>query len=160
MRNLAVILAAAVSAILVSTTSPAAAKSKAQVAAGACMSQHAAGAVYGRGGLKYRIINGRRCWYHPGKAVAKAKPAPKRIRVASLSPKVPAVKAAPAVAVPALEPDDNLEHVKRILCGGPCPRFDLDNGPDRATYRALCGGPCPDFRARFDDAFAAFGLSP
>jgi hypothetical protein len=129
---------------------PAAAKapSKAQVGAVGCMSLKAARAAYGDAYLRYRLYDGTRCWYAPGRAMKK----PPSVRVASIAPKV-AAPPAPAV-VP-----DNLNRVQEALCGpAGCPRFDLHAGPEAELYRALCGpSPCPDFR-RFE--FGTTGRAP
>lgn len=155
----ALTMLAAALALLAVMTEPAAAKSKDQVAAN-CLSQHAARAVWPGVYLKYRVVDARRCWYARGKAmVAKKKPAAPRVRVASARqvPVVvpPVVPALPRVVV--IEPPADVQRVERALCGGPCPRFDLDE----PVFRALCGGLCPDFRepppaARIDSVFDAF----
>ena len=100
--------------------SPAAAASRTAT----CLSQSEAGKAWPSTWLKYRLIDGRRCWFAPGKTTAgkRAKPATARAQT--------------------IETPDDLDSVHEALCGGPCPRFDLD----APVYHALCGGPCPDFR--------------
>src|SRR5262245_42619539 len=89
-----------------------------------CLSQSEARKAWPSTWLKYRVVDGRHCWYAPGKRmVDKPKLASARSRVIPETP-------------------DVLEPIRDALCGGPCPRFDLDE----PVYRGLCGGPCPDFR--------------
>jgi hypothetical protein len=170
MRTLSIILVAFVT-ILLSAESAAArghAPSKTQVAAN-CLSMAAARRAWPSTYLKYRAVAGNRCWYAPGKQLVAKSRHPRRppMRIASNNPRLPMASATgkamvtlPGVLVVA---PDKLDRVQRALCGGPCPRFDLDSGPDAKVYRALCGGPCPRFHydddnGRFDHSFEAFGL--
>lgn len=132
-----------------------AAKSKTEVAA-RCLSQKEAQAAWPGAKHRYRRVDGKNCWYAPGKVIpAKGQalvplpgPRPAAAMARALEPETVMVR--PDVAVVA--PDDTAA-AAAALCGGACPRFDLDE----PVYRALCGGPCPDFRAqaRIDATFAA-----
>jgi hypothetical protein len=105
--------------------SPAAAASRTAASrTAACLSQSAAGKAWPSTWLKSRVVDGSHCWYAPGKRMVE-------------TPKLASARSTRVIDTP-----DTLEPVKGALCGGPCPRFDLDE----PVYRALCGGPCPDFR--------------
>lgn len=82
-------------------------------AATVCLTFKEARAAHPKAFLRYRVVSPRQCWYAPGAA--------------------PNNKVNPAAG---------LEGAKAALCGGPCPRFDLQD----PVFVALCGGPCPDFR--------------
>jgi len=146
-------IVSAIVLFLIAITPAVAKSSKAQVA-GNCLSQREARSAWSEAYLKYRVVDGRRCWYAPGKTMIAKRKKPVPVRIASRLP-IPVQVSEPVAERVITQEPDNLDRVHQALCGGPCPRFDLDD----PVYQALCGKPCPDFHAiyRIENAFDAFG---
>jgi len=94
---------------------PAYAASKADVAAAGCTSHDQARKAHRSDHLKYRLIDGKKCWYSnmamakkaSTRIVAKPAPAPKKVFTEPLH----------------LETEEELSAFFEFFCGGPCPQL-------------------------------------
>ena len=123
----------ALAIIALAFTQPATAATKSQVEAAGCMSLEQARAKHPTAHLKYRLIQGDKCWYD-NVTIAKAKNVQKvRVTGEGVVPSTHAATPGESRATPSVivrgQPDtrtydnDDLDEIFIVLCGGPCPQL-------------------------------------